>query len=34
VGNNAGYGDIAAIEDVTVESFRARMKTNFFGVGA
>lgn len=30
--NNAGYGDIAAIEDVTVESFRAQMETNFFGV--
>jgi NAD(P)-dependent dehydrogenase (short-subunit alcohol dehydrogenase family) len=30
--NNAGYGDIAAIEDVTLESFRAQMDTNFFGV--
>ena len=30
--NNAGYGDIAAIEDVTVESFRAQMEANFFGV--
>jgi NAD(P)-dependent dehydrogenase (short-subunit alcohol dehydrogenase family) len=30
--NNAGYGDIAAIEDVTLESFRAQIDTNFFGV--
>lgn len=30
--NNAGYGDIAAIEDVTAESFRAQIETNFFGV--
>jgi NAD(P)-dependent dehydrogenase (short-subunit alcohol dehydrogenase family) len=30
--NNAGYGDIAAIEDVALESFRAQIDTNFFGV--
>lgn len=30
--NNAGYGDVAAIEDVTLESFRAQFDTNFFGV--
>jgi NAD(P)-dependent dehydrogenase (short-subunit alcohol dehydrogenase family) len=30
--NNAGYGDVAAIEDVSLESFRAQIDTNFFGV--
>ena len=30
--NNAGYGDIEAIEDVSVESFRNQIETNFFGV--
>lgn len=30
--NNAGYGDVAAVEDVTLESFRAQFETNFFGV--
>lgn len=30
--NNAGYGDVAAIEDVTLESFHAQIDTNFFGV--
>ena len=30
--NNAGYGDIAAIEDVTVEDFKAQIDTNFYGV--
>jgi NAD(P)-dependent dehydrogenase (short-subunit alcohol dehydrogenase family) len=30
--NNAGYGDIAAIEDVTIESFRTQIETNFLGV--
>lgn len=30
--NNAGYGDVAAVEDVTVESFRAQIDTNFLGV--
>jgi NAD(P)-dependent dehydrogenase (short-subunit alcohol dehydrogenase family) len=30
--NNAGYGDIAAIEDVTLEDFKAQIDTNFYGV--
>jgi NAD(P)-dependent dehydrogenase (short-subunit alcohol dehydrogenase family) len=30
--NNAGYGDVAAVEDVTLEDFRAQIDTNFFGV--
>jgi NAD(P)-dependent dehydrogenase (short-subunit alcohol dehydrogenase family) len=30
--NNAGYGNIAAIEDITAEDFRAQMETNFYGV--
>ncbi|EQB50096.1 hypothetical protein CGLO_10474 [Colletotrichum gloeosporioides Cg-14] len=30
--NNAGYADSASIEDMTLESFRAQMETNFFGV--
>lgn len=30
--NNAGYGDIAAVEDVALERFRAQIDTNFFGV--
>lgn len=30
--NNAGYGNIAPIEDGTDEDFRAQMETNFFGV--
>lgn len=30
--NNAGYADVAAIEDVTIESFRMQFETNFFGV--
>ncbi|MEV6175047.1 SDR family NAD(P)-dependent oxidoreductase [Streptomyces sp. NPDC051954] len=30
--NNAGYGDIAAIEDVAPEDFRAQIDTNFYGV--
>jgi NAD(P)-dependent dehydrogenase (short-subunit alcohol dehydrogenase family) len=30
--NNAGYADVAAIEDVTLENFRAQIDTNFFGV--
>src|SRR5215217_4065704 len=30
--NNAGYADVAAIEDVTLEYFRAQIDTNFFGV--
>ncbi|MGW2052578.1 oxidoreductase [Streptomyces sp. NPDC001840] len=30
--NNAGYGDIAAVEDVTDADFRAQIDTNFYGV--
>jgi NAD(P)-dependent dehydrogenase (short-subunit alcohol dehydrogenase family) len=30
--NNAGYGDIASIEDVTLADFHAQMNTNFYGV--
>ncbi|MGC0366803.1 NAD(P)-dependent dehydrogenase (short-subunit alcohol dehydrogenase family) [Rhodococcus sp. 27YEA15] len=30
--NNAGYGDTAAIEDATLEDFRAQIDTNFYGV--
>jgi NAD(P)-dependent dehydrogenase (short-subunit alcohol dehydrogenase family) len=30
--NNAGYADLAAVEDVTLESFRAQIETNLFGV--
>jgi NAD(P)-dependent dehydrogenase (short-subunit alcohol dehydrogenase family) len=30
--NNAGYGDIAAIEDVTLDDFKAQLDTNFYGV--
>ncbi|GHH80552.1 short-chain dehydrogenase/reductase [Streptomyces sulfonofaciens] len=30
--NNAGYGDVAAIEDVSDEAFRAQIDTNFYGV--
>ena len=30
--NNAGYGDIAAIEDVALEEFKAQIDTNFYGV--
>ncbi|APU19129.1 SDR family NAD(P)-dependent oxidoreductase [Actinoalloteichus sp. GBA129-24] len=30
--NNAGYGDVAAVEDVTLEDFRAQIDANFFGV--
>jgi NAD(P)-dependent dehydrogenase (short-subunit alcohol dehydrogenase family) len=29
--NNAGYGDTAAVEDVTLEDFRAQIDTNFLG---
>ncbi|WP_345643170.1 SDR family NAD(P)-dependent oxidoreductase [Streptomyces tremellae] len=29
--NNAGYGDIAPIEDMPEEAFRAQMDTNFYG---
>lgn len=30
--NNAGYADIASIEDMTLKSFRDQFETNFFGV--
>jgi NAD(P)-dependent dehydrogenase (short-subunit alcohol dehydrogenase family) len=30
--NNAGYGDTAAIEDTTIESFEKQIATNFLGV--
>src|ERR1700684_704984 len=30
--NNAGYGNIAAIEDTTIQDFRAQFETNLFGV--
>jgi NAD(P)-dependent dehydrogenase (short-subunit alcohol dehydrogenase family) len=30
--NNAGYGDLASIEDTSLEQFRAQIETNLFGV--
>jgi NAD(P)-dependent dehydrogenase (short-subunit alcohol dehydrogenase family) len=30
--NNAGYGNLASIEDTTSEDFRAQIETNLFGV--
>jgi NAD(P)-dependent dehydrogenase (short-subunit alcohol dehydrogenase family) len=30
--NNAGYGDTASIEDMSMEMFRAQIDTNFYGV--
>ena len=30
--NNAGYGNLAAIEDTTLQDFRAQLETNLFGV--
>jgi NAD(P)-dependent dehydrogenase (short-subunit alcohol dehydrogenase family) len=30
--NNAGYGDVASIEDTTLAGFRAQIETNLFGV--
>ncbi|KAL6412291.1 oxidoreductase [Ilyonectria robusta] len=30
--NNAGYADCASVEDMSLESFRAQMETDFFGV--
>jgi NAD(P)-dependent dehydrogenase (short-subunit alcohol dehydrogenase family) len=30
--NNAGYGDLAAVEDVALDDFRAQIDTNFYGV--
>jgi NAD(P)-dependent dehydrogenase (short-subunit alcohol dehydrogenase family) len=30
--NNAGYADMGAIEDLSIENFRAQVETNLFGV--
>ncbi|MBW4082587.1 SDR family NAD(P)-dependent oxidoreductase [Paenibacillus sp. S150] len=30
--NNAGYGDVSSIEDVSLKDFRAQIDTNFYGV--
>jgi NAD(P)-dependent dehydrogenase (short-subunit alcohol dehydrogenase family) len=30
--NNAGYANLAAVEDITLSDFRAQVETNFFGV--
>jgi NAD(P)-dependent dehydrogenase (short-subunit alcohol dehydrogenase family) len=30
--NNAGYGNVAPIEDTTIEEFRTQIETNLFGV--
>ncbi|MEU6011874.1 SDR family NAD(P)-dependent oxidoreductase [Streptomyces sp. NPDC047453] len=30
--NNAGYGDLASVEDTTIDAFRAQIDTNFYGV--
>ena len=30
--NNAGYGDLASIEDTSLKDFRAQVETNLFGV--
>jgi NAD(P)-dependent dehydrogenase (short-subunit alcohol dehydrogenase family) len=30
--NNAGYGDLASIEDTSMKEFRAQIETNLFGV--
>jgi len=30
--NNAGYGNLAPIEDTTMQDFRAQLETNLFGV--
>jgi NAD(P)-dependent dehydrogenase (short-subunit alcohol dehydrogenase family) len=30
--NNAGYADLAAVEDVSLDAFRAQIDTNLFGV--
>jgi NAD(P)-dependent dehydrogenase (short-subunit alcohol dehydrogenase family) len=30
--NNAGYANLASVEDVTLEDFRAQIETNLFGV--
>lgn len=30
--NNAGYGDLASVEDVSLDAFKAQIDTNFYGV--
>ena len=30
--NNAGYANLAAVEDITADDFRAQIDTNLFGV--
>jgi len=30
--NNAGYADVAAVEDISIDSFRAQVETNYLGV--
>lgn len=30
--NNAGYADVAAVEDMTLDAFRAQVETDFYGV--
>ena len=30
--NNAGYANLAAVEDISLSDFRAQLETNFFGV--
>jgi NAD(P)-dependent dehydrogenase (short-subunit alcohol dehydrogenase family) len=30
--NNAGYGDLAAVEDIALDDFKAQIDTNFYGV--
>jgi NAD(P)-dependent dehydrogenase (short-subunit alcohol dehydrogenase family) len=30
--NNAGYANLAAVEDITIDDFRQQVDTNFFGV--
>jgi NAD(P)-dependent dehydrogenase (short-subunit alcohol dehydrogenase family) len=30
--NNAGYADLASVEDITLDAFRAQIDTNLFGV--
>jgi len=32
VANNAGYGDVCPIEDMSMDEFRAQVETNLFGV--
>ena len=32
VANNAGYGDVCPVEDMSMAEFRAQLETNLFGV--